>query len=381
MSVAVPEIAGDGLAAGAVVERSVVEPGVSALVREAEGRARRVRLALGGGAAALGAACVVSVGVGAVRVPPPAVLAALGGALGLDVGAATAQQEAVLLAIRLPRVLLGVVVGAGLAVSGALMQGLFRNPLADPGLVGVSSGAALGAAAAIVLASGLGVTALALGPALVAVAAFAGGLATVVVVYRIATRSGRTSVATMLLAGIAVNALCGAGVGVLVLFADDGQLRDLTFWTLGSLGGATWRTLAVVALPVGAVVLAAPLLARPLNALLLGEAEAGHLGVRTERVKALVVGGAALAVGAATAVAGLVGFVGLVAPHLVRLALGPDHRALLPASALVGALLLVLADLLARTALAPTEVPIGIVTALAGAPFFLWLLLRQRPEV
>ncbi|PAP81036.1 hypothetical protein B1759_06680 [Rubrivirga sp. SAORIC476] len=355
--------------------------GAAALARAAEHRARRVRLALGGLSAALVVACVISVGVGAVRVPPSAVLAALAGALGLDVAGGTAQQEAVLLAIRLPRVLLGVLVGAGLAVSGALMQGLFRNPLADPGLVGVSSGAALGAATAIVLASTVGVTALALGPALVAVAAFAGGLATTAVVYRIATRGGRTSVATMLLAGIAVNALCGAGVGVLVLFADDGQLRDLTFWTLGSLGGATWGTLAVVAPLIGAVVLAAPRLARPLNALLLGEAEAGHLGVRTERVKGLVVVGSALAVGVATAAAGLVGFIGLVAPHLVRLGLGPDHRALLPASALTGALLLVAADLLARTVLAPVEVPIGIVTALAGAPFFLWLLLRQRPAL
>ena len=355
--------------------------GAAALARAAEHRARRVRLALGGLSAALVVACVISVGVGAVRVPPSAVLAALAGALGLDVAGGTAQQEAVLLAIRLPRVLLGVLVGAGLAVSGALMQGLFRNPLADPGLVGVSSGAALGAATAIVLASTVGVTALALGPALVAVAAFAGGLATTAVVYRIATRGGRTSVATMLLAGIAVNALCGAGVGVLVLFADDGQLRDLTFWTLGSLGGATWGTLAVVAPLIGGVVLAAPRLARPLNALLLGEAEAGHLGVRTERVKGLVVVGSALAVGVATAAAGLVGFIGLVAPHLVRLGLGPDHRALLPASALTGALLLVAADLLARTVLAPVEVPIGIVTALAGAPFFLWLLLRQRPAL
>ena len=355
--------------------------GAAALARAAEHRARRVRLALGGLSAAVVVACVISVGVGAVRVPPSAVLAALAGALGLDVAGGTAQQEAVLLAIRLPRVLLGVLVGAGLAVSGALMQGLFRNPLADPGLVGVSSGAALGAATAIVLASTVGVTALALGPALVALAAFAGGLATTAVVYRIATRGGRTSVATMLLAGIAVNALCGASVGVLVLFADDGQLRDLTFWTLGSLGGATWGTLAVVAPLIGAVVLAAPRLARPLNALLLGEAEAGHLGVRTERVKGLVVVGSALAVGVATAAAGLVGFIGLVAPHLVRLGLGPDHRALLPASALTGALLLVAADLLARTVLAPVEVPIGIVTALAGAPFFLWLLLRQRPAL
>ena len=350
-----------------------------ALARVADRRAQRVRWTTGGLAVALAAVAVASVGVGAVRIPPHAVLGTLGGAVGLDWAIVTDQQAAVLLSIRLPRVLLGVLVGSGLAVSGALMQGLFRNPLADPSLVGVSSGAALGAAVAIVLASSVGVTALALGPALVAVAAFLGGLVTTVVVYRIATRGGRTSVATMLLAGIAINALCGAGVGVLVLFADDGQLRDLTFWTLGSLGGATWGTLAIVAPLVLSVVLAAPVLARPLNALLLGEAEAGHLGVQTERVKGLVVGGAALAVGAATAAAGLVGFVGLVAPHLVRLGLGPDHRALLPASALAGALLVVAADLAARTALAPAEVPIGIVTALVGAPFFLWLLLRERP--
>ena len=187
--------------------------GAAALARAAEHRARRVRLALGGLSVALLATCVISVGVGAVRVPPSAVLAALAGALGLDVAGGTAQQEAVLLAIRVPRVLLGVLVGAGLAVSGALMQGLFRNPLADPGLVGVSSGAALGAATAIVLASTVGVTALALGSALVAVAAFGGGLATTAVVYRIATRGGRTSVATMLLAGIAVNALTAGGNG------------------------------------------------------------------------------------------------------------------------------------------------------------------------
>ena len=388
MTVAAPDtqVAGDGAAVGLdAVGLDGAGPeaeadGVRALEREAERRARHVRLVLGGLGAALVAAGLASVGVGAVDLTPGEVVAALGRAVGLEAGPVTAQQEAVLLAIRLPRVLLGAVVGAGLAVSGALMQGLFRNPLADPSLVGVSSGAALGAAAAIVLAAGLGVSALALGPALVAVAAFAGGLATVLLVYRISTRGGRTSVATMLLAGIAVNALCGAGVGLLVLFADDGQLRELTFWSLGSLGGATWGALGIVAPLVGAVVVAAPRLARPLNALLLGEAEAGHLGVRTERVKTLVVGGAALAVGAGTAVAGVIGFVGLVAPHVVRLALGPDHRALLPASALSGALLLVGADLLARTALAPAEVPIGIVTALVGAPFFLWLLLRQpRP--
>ncbi len=351
---------------------------LEAHARQQAARVRRVLLGLG---ALTLVAVVASVAIGAVEIPPAALAAIVGGRLGLDVPfEATAQQEAVLLAIRLPRVLLGLVVGAGLAVSGALMQGLFRNPLADPGLIGVSSGAALGAAVALVLGASVAAPVVALaGPLLVAASAFAGGLATTLVVYQIATRRGQTSVATMLLAGIAVNALCGAGVGALVLFADDGQLRDLTFWTLGSLGGATWGGLAVAVPLVGAVVVAAPRLARPLNALLLGEAEARHLGVRVDAVKRTVVTLAAVAVGAATAVSGLVGFVGLVAPHVVRLVLGPDHRALLPAAALTGALLVVGADLLARVALAPAEIPIGIVTALAGAPFFLWLLLRQRP--
>ena len=346
-------------------------------------QAQRVRLVFGAFWAVLAVGALASVAVGAVGIGPAQVVAILAAQTGLSVpGVSFTDQEAsVLLAIRLPRVLLSVVVGAGLAVSGAVMQGLFRNPLADPGLVGVSSGAALGASGAIVLGAAWGAPAAGvLGPALVAVAAFIGGLVTTLVVYRVATARGRTSVTTMLLAGIAVNALCGAGVGALVLFADDGQLRDLTFWTLGSLGGATWGALGVAAPLVGLTVAAAPWLARSLDALLLGEAEARHLGVPTERVKAVAVTLAALSVAAATAVAGLVGFVGLVAPHLVRLLLGPGHRALLPGAALCGAALLVLADLAGRTVLAPVEVPIGIVTAVAGAPFFLWLLMRARPD-
>ena len=346
-------------------------------------QARRVRLVFAAFGTVLVAGALASVAVGAVGIAPAQVVAILAAQAGLSVpGVAFTDHEAsVLLAIRLPRVLLSVVVGAGLAVSGAVMQGLFRNPLADPGLVGVSSGAALGASGAIVLGAAAGAPASAvLGPALVAASAFAGGLVTTLVVYRVATQRGRTSVTTMLLAGIAVNALCGAGVGALVLFADDGQLRDLTFWTLGSLGGATWGALAVAAPLVGLSVAASPWLARSLDALLLGEAEARHLGVPTQRVKAVAVTLAALSVAAATAVAGLVGFVGLVAPHLVRLLLGPSHRALLPGAALAGAALLVLADLVGRTVLAPVEVPIGIVTAVAGAPFFLWLLMRARPD-
>ncbi|HIG73659.1 MAG TPA: iron ABC transporter permease [Bacteroidetes bacterium] len=356
-------------------------PTASATLAAAAGaRARRVALVLGGLAVLLVVGMVASIATGAVALSPGEVLAVLADRIGVTLPwAFTAQQEAVLLSIRLPRVLLGGIVGAGLATGGAVLQGLFRNPLADPGLVGVSSGAALGAALAIVLGASVSASAAWAGPAMVAVAAFAVGLATTAVVYRIATQMGRTSVTTMLLAGIAVNALCGAAVGALVLFADDGQLRDLTFWTLGSLGGATWSALAVAVPLVGAVLFAAPWLARSLDAMLLGEAEAGHLGVNTQRVKAVAVSLAALAVAAATAVSGLIGFVGLVAPHLIRLVLGPGHRALLPGAAFCGAALLVFADLAARLLLAPAEIPIGIVTALVGGPFFLWLLVRQRP--
>ncbi|MEM1125018.1 MAG: iron ABC transporter permease [Bacteroidota bacterium] len=323
---------------------------------------------------------LLAVGLGAVAISPGQVVSILAAQLGLDLPwAFKAQQELVLLGIRLPRVLLGVIVGAGLAISGALMQGLFRNPLADPGLIGVSSGAALGAALMIVLGAALpGFIASALGAFGIAVAAFVGGLLVTVIVYRISTRGRHTSVATMLLAGIALNALCGAGTGSLVLLTDDNQLRDLTFWTLGSLGGATWETLLVVGPFVLVAMAAAPRLARALNAMLLGEAEAHHLGINTQLVKRVVIALAALAVGAATAVSGLIGFVGLVVPHLVRLAIGPDHRTLLPASALLGATLLVAADLLSRVVIQPAEVPIGIITALGGAPFFLALLLQGR---
>lgn len=343
--------------------------------RGRRGRARRVGV-LAGLAGLLALVALAALGTGAVAIGPGQVLAILADRVGLALPVPFEQRQAlVLLNIRLPRVLLGMLVGAGLAVSGAAMQGLFRNPLADPGLIGVSSGAALGAVTVIVLGASLST---ALGAVLLPSAAFLGGAVATVVVYRLATSSGRTSVATMLLAGIALNALAGAGTGVLTFVADDAQLRDLTFWTLGSLGGATWSALAVLAPCILACVLAAPLLARPLNVMLLGEQEATHLGIDAQRVKRLVVAGAALCVGAAVAVSGIIGFVGLVVPHLLRLAVGPDHRTLLPGSALLGAALLVAADLLARTVVAPAELPLGIVTALVGGPFFLWLLLRQK---
>jgi len=291
-----------------------------------------------------------------------------------------APEQAVLIIgqIRLPRSLLGLTVGAVLALTGVAMQGLFRNPLADPGLIGVSSGAALGAALAIVGGTLLGGLPAVVAPYLLSGSAFAGGLLVTALVYRLGRRNGQTSVATMLLAGIALTALAGAAIGLLTYLADDATLRTLTFWNLGSLNGASYARLWPLLLVTVVVALWLPRRARALNALLLGESEARHLGFAVERLKAELIFCTALGVGAAVAAAGMIGFVGLLVPHLVRLLVGPDHRLLLPASALAGGALLLFADLLARLLLAPAELPLGIVTALLGAPVFLYLLLRGR---
>lgn len=299
---------------------------------------------------------------------------------GADAGLASQRDQLVVLQIRLPRVIMGICVGAALAVSGAIMQGLFRNPLADPGIVGVSSGASLGAVSVIVLGDRL------LGPAaaaaistyLLPAAAFCGAIAITFLLYRISTRQGRTSVATLLLAGIALGAMALAVIGFLTFIADDRQLRDLTFWSLGSLAGATWSKATIAAIIVFAALLAGPFLSRGLDALALGEASANHLGISVQRLKYLAVVAVSAATGAAVAVSGGIAFVGIVVPHLLRLVIGPGHRYLLPASALLGASFLLLADSVARTVAAPAELPIGIVTAAVGGPFFLWILLRRR---
>ncbi|WP_162009463.1 iron chelate uptake ABC transporter family permease subunit [Labrenzia sp. CE80] len=285
----------------------------------------------------------------------------------------------VLSEIRLPRTLLGALVGSALAVSGAVMQGLFRNPLADPGIVGVSAGAGLGAASLIVL----GGTTLApivsiFGIYALPLAAFGGGLCSTWLLYRIGTRGGVTSIATLLLAGIALGAFAGAITGLLVYVADDQQLRDLTFWGLGSLAGASWEKVFAAAPLICATLFLLPILANGLNALMLGEAAAGHMGVRVQRLKNISIIMVAAASGASVAVSGGIGFVGIIVPHLLRLTIGPDHRYLLPASALLGASFLIATDTISRTIVAPAELPIGILTAFVGAPFFLWLLLRKR---
>ncbi|WP_054311196.1 iron ABC transporter permease [Mesorhizobium sp. 1M-11] len=291
----------------------------------------------------------------------------------------SARDRIIIYDIRLPRVVLGALIGAALAVSGAVMQGLFRNPLADPGIVGVSAGAGLGAVSVIVL----GGTALApfttlLGSMALPLAAFIGGLVTTLILYQVATRQGRTSVATMLLAGIALSALAMALTGVLIYMADDRQLRDLTFWQLGSLAGATWTKIGTAGPIMLIALVAMPFFARGLNALSLGEATAGHLGIQVQKLKYVAIAGVSAAVGASVAVSGGIGFVGIVVPHLLRLTIGPDNRYLLPASALLGATLLILADTVSRAIVAPAELPIGIITATVGGPFFLWILLRKR---
>jgi iron complex transport system permease protein len=320
---------------------------------------------------------LIALSVGAVAVPPERVMAVLVAWLTGDIDALSGREALVILNIRLPRLILGGLVGAGLAVAGALMQGLFRNPLADPGLVGVSAGAGLAAAATIVLGDKLLAGLIGKLPfAALPAGAFLGGLLTTSLLYLIATREGRTSVATMLLAGVALGALAGAMTGFLAFLSDDRQLRDLTFWSLGSLGGASWTKVWVVAPVILTLLALTTFLARGLDALSLGEAEAWHLGVPVQRLKLAIIILTAVAVGASVAAAGLIGFIGIVVPHMLRLIIGPGHRALLPLAALGGAALLVAADTIARIVVAPAELPIGIVTAAIGAPCFLWLLLR-----
>ncbi len=292
------------------------------------------------------------------------------------------QQQLIVEAIRLPRTLLGVLVGSSLAACGAAMQGLFRNALADPSIIGVSSGAALGAGLGIVLGGTWLVSVTELFQAYtVSVAAFVGGFISTLLVYRIGTTSQGTSVATMLLAGIAVSALSGAGIGLMNYVADDTMLRNMTFWQMGSLASGNWQTIIMAAsclIPLQLLLISK---ARGLNALLLGESEARHLGQDVQKLKLQLILITALGVGVAVAVAGMIGFVGLVVPHLVRLSIGPDHRWLLPSSCLLGAMILLVADIIARIVITPAELPIGIVTALLGAPFFISLLWQQRNRI
>ncbi|MFB7174207.1 iron chelate uptake ABC transporter family permease subunit [Streptomyces sp. NPDC056254] len=315
---------------------------------------------------------LLSAGTGAYRIPTADVLASAQHRLGLGGTPLDRVGESVLWNVRLPRVVLALLVGASLGCAGALMQGVFGNPLAEPGVIGISAGAAVGAVAAI----GLGLTFF--GNWTITVCAFAAGLITVSAVYLLSRNGGKTEVVTLILTGIAVNAFAGALIGLFVFFADSGQVNQITFWQLGSLAQATWpKVLAVLPCAVAGL-LVAPFYARRLDLLSLGERPARHLGVDVERLRLALILVVALLTAAAVAVAGVITFVGLLVPHLLRMANGPGHRFLVPGSALAGAVVLVAGDLAARTVAQPAELPLGVLTALIGSPFFFWLLRRTR---
>ena len=321
---------------------------------------------------------LLAIGLGPMWIPPAKVVCVLLSKLGFAIETDLAQ-ETVVWVIRLPRMLFGMIVGASLAQSGAALQGLFRNPLADPGLIGVSSGAALGAVIIIVLQDhpAFAWTAI-LGRYAVPVSAFIVGLGVTFSVYRIAYSRKNTDIATLLLTGIAVSFLTMALMGILIYRAADDELRNLTFWQMGSLARVSWEQVLVI-LPTFIVANAFLIrLAKPLDLFLLGEDEAGFLGLSVEHIKRAVMVLSSFLVAGAVAFSGVIGFVGLVVPHMLRLSLGPNHRGILWGSALLGAVLLLMADIVARMIVMPAELPIGIVTTLLGVPFFLYLLIHQK---
>ncbi|MEU8567818.1 iron ABC transporter permease [Streptomyces pathocidini] len=337
--------------------------------RRGGGRAYVLTLALLGVLLLL---CLLSAGLGAYDIPLGDVLASVRHRVGLGGQALDQVGESVLWNVRLPRVALALLVGSSLGCAGALMQGVFGNPLAEPGVIGISSGAAVGAVGAISLGATF------LGNWTVTACAFVAGLATVLLVYVMARSGGRTEVVTLILTGIAVNAFAGALIGLFIFFADNAQITQIAFWQLGSLAQATWPKVLAVLPCAAAGLLIAPFFARKLDLLALGERPARHLGVEVERLRMILILVVALLTAAAVAVAGIITFVGLLVPHLLRMANGPGHRFLVPGSALGGGLVLVAGDLAARTAAQPAELPLGVLTALFGSPFFFWLLRRTR---
>ena len=315
---------------------------------------------------------IIGLAMGSVPIALTDTIAALFGQ------ASSPRLDIVIEQIRLPRALLAAIVGALLGICGAATQGLFRNPLADPSLIGVTAGAAAGTAATIFFASSLSLLSGLGGIALVSIGAFIGGSASVMLVYLLATNRQGTSVATMLLAGIAITAIAGGLTSLVEFFASNDMLRRISIWRMGGLDGAS-NNRVIIAVIVGTIVLGLlPRYSTALNALLLGESEARHLGLDVQSIKIKLIALVALGVGASVALAGTISFVGLVIPHIMRLLIGPDHRLLLPLSAIGGAILLLLSDLVARTIIAPVELPVGLITALLGAPFFISLLRRRH---
>lgn len=326
---------------------------------------------------------LASLSIGAMPIPLKDILLIAAKKLHLPISYKTDMLYAGVIAeIRLPRTILSLFIGAALGISGAAIQSVFRNPLAEPGLIGISSGASL-AAALIIAMEAVFFTQMGnlFGHYLLAIGAFAGASAAAFAVYQLSKSKDTPSTATMLLAGIAINALCGALTGLFSFVADEQQLRSITFWLMGSLAGANWKAVAGSVPFIVIVLLLLPRLARPLNAFALGESQAGLLGMQPDKIKNRVVLLATLATGVSVAFSGIISFVGLLVPHMLRLLVGTDNRFILPASALAGALILTLSDLLARTIIAPMELPIGIVTALLGTPVFLYILIKDKRKL
>ncbi|WOO42640.1 iron ABC transporter permease [Rubellicoccus peritrichatus] len=334
----------------------------------------------------LAVAMLIGVVVGMIMGPAKVDLGSIGNVFASKVGLSNDTPDpvadAIVWHIRLPRLISAILAGAGLALSGAMLQGLFRNPLADPALIGVSGGAAMGAVVAFVVLPQIGMT----GPLIdwfgLPVLAMCGSVGLTFLIYRISLVGGKTHVASMLLTGIAINAISGALIGLAVtIFASDDQLRSFTFWSLGSIAGANWTSVWVIAAIVVPSLFFAIRYAKALNAFLLGEVEAYHLGIEVQQVKRAAIFLSAIMVGVTVAFFGIIGFVGLVIPHIIRISFGPDHRLLLPAGALAGGLALIIADTFARTVIAPAELQIGILTSILGGPFFLGLLISGRRKM
>jgi iron complex transport system permease protein len=325
----------------------------------------------------LSASLLLAASLGTAPVPFDDILAvAVRHIFGISIGIPYSEmQEAIVWQIRLPRVVAAAIVGAALATAGVLFQGLLRNPMADPYLLGTSSGAALAATIALFMPTAI----MPFGFALVPIAAFGGALGAVMLVYNLARVGPRAPITTLLLAGFAVSAMMSAMISFLML-TNQNTLHRVVLWMMGGISTNGWDALKIVVPLIFLGALAALALSSDLNALLLGEDQAASLGVAVERAKIVLIILGALLTGAAVAISGLVGFVGLIVPHVVRLILGPDHRLLLPASFLSGAIFVVLADLLARLVLAPAELPLGVVTAFIGAPFFIYLLRHTKHD-
>ena len=289
--------------------------------------------------------------------------------------------KTVVIDIRLPRILMGIIVGIALGISGAILQGLFRNPLIDPGFIGVSSGAAIGAMFVIMFSQLIAIENNFYVQFLLPVFAMSGGLSTTILVYKMSQMSGKTNIMAMLLSGIAVNAFSGSIIGFLVYRASDMELRSFTFWTLGSLDNSNWLIVSIAVVAILIPIIISIKLRKKLDIFMLGDAEAGYLGLNIEKLKKRIIFISALMVGVTVAFCGMIGFIGLVTPHLVRLIMGPSHKTLIFGSAILGAIILILADFISRIIIAPAQLPIGIITSALGAPFFLWLIVSQKQKI